>query len=826
MRKHSRIWAVLGLLILTICLWGCGDKAGTTTEKKESISSLSESDYGKYMDAYLDYANAHENDHAGYKCGYAMTLDAADYPVLVMAYLKDDQSSSDDYYDDDYYGEYDSDYSDDRSEAGSPYMYWDFLGYKDGEVETIEELTASEDERIIINCDGIVAKRKDSSEGQIYLIKKGKWQELYSYAIDRSQGVALAYINGKDGKQTVKFQDEDGNLTTANDFEKEIKKLFRTIYGKNDYYTETIKNMTLYEILADDTVAVSPVLYAGEKDAADDYNEASAIYNKMQFQTVVSDMKEQWIHTQNGLYSYLVDDRYHMVKPDTDDKFYELDCKGLLRRDMNWIKDTKFVEEADGAFFAEWLSDWARDYLDNDQINDDPYKSFSDVEDEAWIENELGMGDKTGETDQDDITPKTNDDEIVLTVDEKKEMLSSFVQWFYSEERLSKLAAWNELTGASSPLIGYWQGEHVGMAVMNYTDPKHGGLYFYILNDEHGSCSNGSSSNTGFYTIYAGSEKDNIKVWLDYGAEKGLIKVVDDTHITLQYENYEYKEVTETLTKGEVPDTILDQYTGNWIGGTDGNGKSDDISVSVDDDNGDIYINSNRTNLWSHYEDSVCLYNGDGVLVRMSTETDQAYDPAFGYFPQYTTTTLILDDETLDYVSCHRFNEGTDKTFRVVMQGYGYKRVPEGEEPWETAYRNYMEYIEDSKCALFYLNDDDIPEIYFYDTGHVGTYEDGSVHIYENVNGHGDKSVCRIQPNTLVYAPRSNKFVTTKGSDLEGHELNGEELKVYSGSSLTDGKNPNDYQHGISILEKDNLTGEKVIFYDTVEAAKKALMGN
>ena len=58
------------------------------------------------------------------------------------------------------------------------------------------------------------------------------------------------------------------------------------------------------------------------------------------------------------------------------------------------------------------------------------------------------------------------------------------------------------------------------MAVMNYTDPKHGGLYFYILNDEHGSCSNGSSSNTGFYTIYAGSKKDNIKVWLDYGAEK------------------------------------------------------------------------------------------------------------------------------------------------------------------------------------------------------------------------------------------------------------------------------------------------------------------
>ena len=78
MRKYSKIWAVLGLLILTICLWGCGDKAGTTTEKKEGANSLSKSDYGKYMDAYLDYANAHENDHAGYDCGYAMTLDAAD----------------------------------------------------------------------------------------------------------------------------------------------------------------------------------------------------------------------------------------------------------------------------------------------------------------------------------------------------------------------------------------------------------------------------------------------------------------------------------------------------------------------------------------------------------------------------------------------------------------------------------------------------------------------------------------------------------------------------------------------------------------------------
>lgn len=812
MRKHSRIWAVLGLLILTICLWGCGDKAGTTTEKKESISSLSESDYGKYMDAYLDYANAHENDHAGYKCGYAMTLDAADYPVLVMAYLKDDQSSSDDYYDDDYYGEYDSDYSDDQSEASSPYMYWDFLGYKDGEVEKIEELTASEDERIIINCDGIVAKRKDRSEGQIYLIKKGKWQELYSYAIDRSQGVALAYINSKDGKQTVKFQDEDGNLTTANDYEKEIKKLFRTIYGKNEYYTEVIQNMTLYELLADDTVAVSPVLYAEKKDAFDDYNEAAIVYSKMQFQTIISDMKEQWIHTQDGLYSYLVDDRYRMVKPD---RFYEFDCKGLLRRDLNWIKDTKFVEEADGGFFCEWLSDWASDYLDNEYINDDTYKIFSDMEDNAWIGNKLGMGDKTGEADQDDTDTETNDDEIVLTVDEKKEMLSSFVQWFYSEERHSKLAAWNDLTGASSPLIGYWQGEHIGMAVINYTDIKYGGLYFYILNTLE-------DGRMGYTKIYEGNaEKIRLNNHMD-------LKLEDDTHITLSYKlrNGDWNEAveySESLTKGEVSQTILDEYAGKWI---DVFGEKGCIDISFDAEHGDININGEKTNDSPEKAENTYLYSSDGVLVCLASDVTQAYDSEYGSFPQYATTTLTLNDSELSYEVEGYYDDRTDNTVRIDENGYGYERVPEGEEPWETAYRNYMEYIEDSKCALFYLNDDDIPEIYFYDTGHVGTYEDGSVHIYENVNGHGDKSVCRIQPNTLVYAPRSNKFVTTKGSDLEGHELNGEELKVYSGSSLTDGKDPNDYQHGISILEKDNLTGEKVIFYDTVEAAKKALMGN
>ena len=815
MRKHSRIWAVLGLLILTICLWGCGDKAGTTTEKKESISSLSESDYGKYMDAYLDYANAHENDHAGYKCGYAMTLDAADYPVLVMAYLKDDQSSSDDYYDDDYYGEYDSDYSDDKSEAGSPYMYWDFLGYKNGEVERIEELTASEDERVIINCDGIVAKRKDSSEGQIYLIKKGKWQELYSYAIDRSQGVALAYINGKDGKQTVKFQDEDGNLTTANDYEKEIKKLFRTIYGKNYYYTETIQNMTLYELLADDTVAVSPVLYAGEKKAADDYNEASAIYNKMQFQTVISDMKEQWIHTQDGLYSYLVDDRYRMVKPDSAGKFYELDCKGLLRRDMNWIKDTKFVEEADGAFFAEWLSDWARDYLDNDHINDDPYKSFSDMEDEAWIENELGMGDKTGETDQDDITPKTDADEIVLTVDEKKEMLSSFVQWFYSEERHSKLAAWNDLTGASSPLIGYWQGEHIGMAVINYTDIKYGGLYFYILNTLE-------DGRMGYTKIYEGNaEKIRLNNHMD-------LKLEDDTHITLSYKlrNGDWNEAveySESLTKGEVSQTILDEYAGKWI---DVFGEKGCIDISFDAEHGDININGEKTNDSPEKAENTYLYSSDGVLVCLASDVTQAYDSEYGSFPQYATTTLTLNDDKLSYEVEGYYDDRTDNKVSIDENGYGYERVPEGEEPWETSYRNYMEYLEDSRCALFYLNDDDIPEIYFYDTGYVGTYEDGSVHIYENVNGYGDKSVCCIQPNTLVYAPRSNKFVTTNSHDLEGFEFNGENLKVYNGYNLGGGEDPDDYQYGISFLAEENLTGEKVIFYDTVEAAKKALMGN
>lgn len=808
MRKYSKIWAVLGLLILTICLWGCGDKAGTTTEKKEGANSLSKSDYGKYMDAYLDYANAHENDHAGYDCGYAMTLDAADYPVLVMIYLKADQNSSDD----DYYDEYDSDYSDERSEAGSPYMYWDFLGYKNGEVERIEELTASEDERIIINCDGIVAKRNDSSEGQIYLIKKGKWQELYSYAIDRSQGVALAYINGKDGKQTVKFQDEDGNLTTANDFEKEIKKLFRTIYGKNEYYTEVIQNMTLYELLADDTVAVSPVLYAEKKDAFDDYNEAAIVYSKMQFQTIISDMKEQWIHTQDGLYSYLVDDRYRMVKPD---RFYEFDCKGLLRRDLNWIKDTKFVEEADGVFFCEWLSDWASDYLDNEYINDDTYKIFSDMEDNAWIGNKLGMGDKTGEADQDDTDTETNDDEIVLTVDEKKEMLSSFVQWFYSEERHSKLAAWNDLTGASSPLIGYWQGEHIGMAVINYTDIKYGGLYFYILNTLE-------DGRMGYTKIYEGNaEKIRLNNHMD-------LKLEDDTHITLSYKlrNGDWNEAveySESLTKGEVSQTILDKYAGKWI---DVFGEKGCIDISFDAEHGDININGEKTNDSPEKAENTYLYSSDGVLVCLASDVTQAYDSEYGSFPQYATTTLTLNDSELSYEVEGYYDDRTDNTVRIDENGYGYERVPEGEEPWETAYRNYMEYIEDSKCALFYLNDDDIPEIYFYDTGHVGTYEDGSVHIYENVNGYGDKSVCRIQPNTLVYAPRSNKFVTTNSHDLEEFELNGENLKVYNGYNLGEGEDPNDYQHGISFLAEDNLTGEKVIFYDTVEAAKKALMGN
>lgn len=806
MRKHSRIWAVLGLLILTICLWGCGDKAGTTTEKKEGANSLSKSDYGKYMDAYLDYANAHENDHAGYDCGYAMTLDAADYPVLVMIYLKADQNSSDD----DYYDEYDSDYSDERSEAGSPYMYWDFLGYKNGEVERIEELTASEDERVIINCDGIVAKRKDSSEGQIYLLKKGKWQELYSYAIDGSQGVALAYINSKDGKQTVKFQDEDGNLTTANDYEKEIKKLFRTIYGKNEYYTEVIQNMTLYELLADDTVAVSPVLYAEKKDAFDDYNEAAIVYSKMQFQTIISDMKEQWIHTQDGLYSYLVDDRYRMVKPD---RFYEFDCKGLLRRDLNWIKDTKFVEEADGGFFCEWLSDWASDYLDNEYINDDTYKIFSDMEDNAWIGNKLGMGDKTGEADQDDTDTETNDDEIVLTVDEKKEMLSSFVQWFYSEERHSKLAAWNDLTGASSPLIGYWQGEHIGMAVINYTDIKYGGLYFYILNTlEDGGMD--------FTSIYEGNaEKITLVNAMD-------LKLEDDTHITLSYEQWngeEEEEYSESLTKGEVPQTVLDEYAGKWI---DGFGEKSCIDISFDAEHGHININGEKTNGLPEKAENIYLYSGDGALVCFTSDVTQDYDSKYSTFPQYATTTLVLSDDKLYYEVEGHYDDGTGCTDDIEERGYGYERVPEGEEPWETSYRNYMGDLGDSKCALFYLNDDDIPEIYFYDTGYVGTYEDGSVHIYENVKSNGDRSVCCIQPNTLVYAPRSNKFVITQGSDLEGHELNGEKLEAYNGRTMTEGKDPNDYQHGISFLAEDNLTGEKVIFYDTVEEAKKALMGN
>lgn len=532
----------------------------------------------------------------------------------------------------------------------------------------------------------------------------------------------------------------------------------------------------------------------------------------MQFQTIISDMKEQWIHTQDGLYSYLVDDRYRMVKPD---RFYEFDCKGLLRRDLNWIKDTKFVEEADGGFFCEWLSDWASDYLDNEYINDDTYKIFSDMEDNAWIGNKLGMGDKTGEADQDDTDTETNDDEIVLTVDEKKEMLSSFVQWFYSEERHSKLAAWNDLTGASSPLIGYWQGEHIGMAVINYTDIKYGGLYFYILNTLE-------DGRMGYTKIYEGNaEKIRLNNHMD-------LKLEDDTHITLSYKlrNGDWNEAveySESLTKGEVSQTILDEYAGKWI---DVFGEKGCIDISFDAEHGDININGEKTNDSPEKAENTYLYSSDGVLVCLASDVTQAYDSEYGSFPQYATTTLTLNDSELSYEVEGYYDDRTDNTVRIDENGYGYERVPEGEEPWETAYRNYMEYIEDSKCALFYLNDDDIPEIYFYDTGHVGTYEDGSVHIYENVNGYGDKSVCRIQPNTLVYAPRSNKFVTTNSHDLEEFELNGENLKVYNGYNLGEGEDPNDYQHGISFLAEDNLTGEKVIFYDTVEAAKKALMGN
>lgn len=777
MRAERRRW----LLCLVVCIWSmallcaCQKKQETVQEH-----TLSESQYGKRLDAYLDYARAHGNAYTGYGSSFAIMLDADDEPILIIRYQKSKETDS-------------------NEESGSeetPQQYWQFYGYDRGEVGMIYELSASQDGLIYVTTDGIVAKVESAKDGEVYQIKKGEATSLYSYVIDKEQGIAQVNLNQNDNKTFLQFEDEDGIAATAATYEKEIKTLFRKIYGTTKYYTSQIQKLTLYELLADQTIAVSPSLYIWE-----DYKEDMRLYDSSQFQSVIAKMKEEWVHTPETLYQFGANEAYACVKKEhPDDSWYQLDFYGVLRRDINWLSGMDYVDELNKGSFFDCLYGLSRRYSYNSFVNPFLNQCFADSTDLEWLKKQAGDSD-----DQQAMKAE-------MSAEEKNINLMLFGQWFSSKDRQAQYDAWLKAAGRESPLVGYWQGDGVGMEVHYYTDVAYGGLCFFLCTND--------------LTVKSLSAGNAETMSLGDGIE---LSITDDTHCTLIVKDYEGKETTFSLTKGEVDQSVIDSYMGNWVqqGNVETVGK---VNVfSYDAEYGDIHVNDAISENWKHETPTTFLYNGKDTLVCLGTD-DKQTSKDDEYFPQYQTRILKLTDGML-----HTNLVNKDDYWNVEI---GFVRVKDGEETWEAAYQAFMNNIEDTQCALFYLDDDDIPEIFFLNGARVCTFRDNAVVEYVK------ETEAKVLNGTdyLVYVPKQGLYTLHSGRDLYWFSLQNDRIHFDGGgyefmSSYNDPENASPEVQAeldavgkpiaaIETYQDQGYQAKEAKFGSTVSEAKSALADN
>lgn len=769
------------LLCLVVCIWSmallcaCQKKQETVQEH-----TLSESQYGKRLDAYLDYARAHGNAHTGYGSSFAIMLDADDEPILIIRYQKSKEI----------------DYNEESVSEETPQQYWQFYGYDRGEVGMIYELSASQDGLIYVTTDGIVAKIESAKDGEVYQIKKGEATSLYSYVIDKEQGIAQVNLNQNDNKTFLQFEDEDGIAATAATYEKEIKTLFRKIYGTTKYYTSQIQKLTLYELLADQTIAVSPSLYIWE-----DYKEDMRLYDSSQFQSVIAKMKEEWVHTPETLYQFGANEAYACVKKEhPDDSWYRLDFDGVLRRDINWLSGMDYVDELNKGSFFDCLYGLSRRYSYNSFVNPFLNQCFADSTDLEWLKKQAGDSD-----DQQAMKAE-------MSAEEKNINLMLFGQWFSSKDRQAQYDAWLKAAGRESPLVGYWQGDGVGMEVHYYTDVAYGGLYFYLCTNE--------------LTVKSLSAGNAETMSLGDGIE---LSITDDTHCTLIVKDYEGKETTFSLTKGEVDQSVIDSYMGNWVQQGNVETVGSIVELSYDDEYGDIHVNNAIEKNWTHDIHTTVLYNGKDMLICLGTDDKQVATEETYKFPQYQEQVLSLQDNGVLYK--YFCEPGTISMAEELV------RVKDGEETWEAAYQAVMNNIEDTQCALFYLDDDDIPEIFFLNGARVCTFRDNAVVEYEK-----DSEAKKLNgTDYLVYVPKQGLYTLHSGSNLYWFELKGDWIQYINGATepgfmgdineLTEEEKAELEKDGKPIIaiesyQDKGYQAKEAKFCSTVSEAKSALSEN
>jgi hypothetical protein len=218
------------------------------------------------------------------------------------------------------------------------------------------------------------------------------------------------------------------------------------------------------------------------------------------------------------------------------------------------------------------------------------------------------------------------------------------------------------------------------------------------------------------------------------------VVVVDESHITMSFRNDEYEDEKGTseyqFTKGDIDDSLLEQFGGKWVGGMNGTGYRPACEITYDDgyhytityDDGTVEKCNHEKTTDAYGETrmpDIFLYNG----------TDKMF---------FLTPYGEVDDENGFCFSSQEFCIGENKLFynfcETNADGAEYTLYKEGSEEAQVqdalcAYQSYITEndIEFDGCELIYLDDDNIPELVYLNVTWetLLTYSDNQVQATE-----------------------------------------------------------------------------------------------
>lgn len=296
------------------------------------------------------------------------------------------------------------------------------------------------------------------------------------------------------------------------------------------------------------------------------------------------------------------------------------------------------------------------------------------------------------------------------------------------------------LISKESPILGYWQGEHAGMYVGYNTAADEEGFIIYLYT---------SDKWVEILHYYEGYAMTGDMGQINYSKEYYNVDVIveDESHITIHFQSDSYEGdeyISEyTFTKGELDDSLMQQFGGKWNGGLSEFGVGPDFELTYDKGYHFTYSYGDGTEKCVHkktkreggyYEmPHICLYNGQGRMIFISPRGE------FGGVMAFESYELgsISSDNNQSILSVGLRGGGGGMDYTLYRDGSEEDKM----QNVLLAYENYINsldtYDEDQQYyyyKLIYVDDDDIPELVVLpENGCIMcTYKDGEVMVLVN----------------------------------------------------------------------------------------------